>query len=66
MYVNESILVKQLNSYKDDSETLFLELNLRSRKWQKAEKYKPPGKRKSVVLESLSKASLYTKTHTKR
>ena len=33
MYFNESIPVKQLNSHKDDSKTLFLEINLRLRKW---------------------------------
>ena len=33
MYVNERIPIKQLNSQKDDSETLFLEINLRLRKW---------------------------------
>ena len=33
IYVNESIPVKQLNLRKDDSETFFLEANLRLRKW---------------------------------
>ena len=42
MYVNENIPVKQLNSHKDDSETLFLEINLRLRKWLIVGAYKPP------------------------
>ena len=29
MYINESIPVKQINSHKEDSETPFLEINLR-------------------------------------
>ena len=33
MYVNANIPVKQLNSCTDDSETIFLEINLRLRKW---------------------------------
>ena len=56
MYVNESILVNQLNSRKDDSETFFLEINFRLRKWLIAGAYKPPDQSKSVYLESLSKS----------
>ena len=60
MYVNESIPVKQLNSHKDDSETLFLEINLRLRKWMIVGAYKHPDQGKSVALESLSKSlSIY-------
>ena len=34
--------VKQLNSHKDDNETLFLEINLRLKKWLIVGAYKPP------------------------
>ena len=64
MYVNESIPVKQQNSRKDDSETLFLEINLRFRKWLIVGAYKPPDQSKSVFLESLSKSlSIYLDTY---
>ena len=52
MYVNESISVKQLNSHKDDSETLFLEINVRLRNWPIVGAYKPPEQRKCVFSES--------------
>ena len=41
MNVNKSIPVKQLHSHKDDSETLFLKLKLRLRKWLILGAYKP-------------------------
>ena len=56
MYVNDSIPVKQLNSHKDDSETLFLEINLRLRKWLIVGSNKPPDHSKSVLLEILSES----------
>ena len=56
MYVNESIPVNQQNSRKDDSETFFLEINLRLRKWLLVGAYKPPDQSKSVFLESLSES----------
>ena len=60
MYVFESIPVKQLNLRKEDSETLFLEINLRLKKWLIVGAYKSPDQRKSVFLESLSKSfSIY-------
>ena len=63
MYVNESIPVKQLNSHKDDSETLFLEINLRLKKRLIGGTYKHPDQSKSVFLESLSKnLSMYLDT----
>ena len=63
IYVNEIILVKQLNSHNDDSETLFREINLRLRKWLILDAYKPPDQSKSVFLESLSKShSIYLDT----
>ena len=55
-YVNENIPLKQLNSQKDDSETLFLEINLHLRKWLIIGAYKSPDQSKSVFLESLSKS----------
>ena len=66
IYVNESIPVKQLNSRKDDSETLFLEIKLRMRKWLIVGAYKPPNQSKSVLLERLSKSlSIYLDTYQK-
>ena len=63
MYVNKSIHLKQLNSHKDDSETLFLEINLRLRKWLIVCGYKLLDQSKSVFLESLSKSlSIYLDT----
>ena len=56
MYVNDSIPVKQLNSHKDDSETLFLEINLRLRKWLIVGLNKPPDHSKSVLLEISSES----------
>ena len=54
MYVNETIPMKQLSSYKNDSATLFLEI---------LEVYKHSDQSKSVFLESLSKnVSIYLDT----
>ena len=55
MYVNGRIPVKQLNSHKHYSETLFLEINLRLRKWLIVGPYKPPDQSKLIFLLSLSK-----------
>ena len=45
---------------KMDSETLFLEVNLRLRKWQIVGAYKPSDQSKSLFLESLFKGlSIY-------
>ena len=64
MYVNANIPVKQLNSCTDDSETIFLEINLRLRKWLIVGAYKPPDQYKPVFLESLSKSlSIYLDTY---
>ena len=64
MYANDSIPVKQLNSHEDDGETLFLEINLRLRKWLIGGAYKPRDQSKSVFLESLSKRlSTYLETY---
>ena len=40
MFVNEKIPVKKLNPNKDDSETFFIETNLRLRKWLRVKAYK--------------------------
>ena len=64
MYIKKSISMKQLNSHKDGSETLFLEINLRLRKWLIVGAHKPPDQSKSVFLESLSKSlSIYLDTY---
>ena len=63
MYVYESIPLKQLNSHKDDSETTFLELNLRLRKWLRVSTYKPSDQSKFVFLEGLESHSIYLDTY---
>ena len=56
MYVNESIPVKQLNSHKDDSETLFLESNLRLVvKMADSRSIKTSRPKQICILEGLSK-----------
>ena len=55
MHVNKSIPVKQLNSHEDDTETIFLEINLRLKKRLMVGAYKPPDQSKPVFLESLLK-----------
>ena len=50
MYINERISVIQLNSQKEDSETLFIEINLLLRKSLIAGAYNPPDLRKSIFL----------------
>ena len=63
MYVSESIPVKQLNS-QNDSETLFLEINFRLRKWLIVGAYKSPDQSESVFSESFSESlSIYLDTH---
>ena len=64
MQVNEIITWKQLNPHKDDSETLFLKINLKLRKWLIVDAYKSSGQNKSVHLEMLSKSlSIYLNTY---
>ena len=58
MYINESIPVKQLNSHKEDSETLFLEINLRLIKLLIVGAYKPPDQSKSVFFRKFIYRSL--------
>ena len=56
MYVNESIPVKQLNSHKDDSETLFLESNPRLVvKMADSRSIKTSRPKQICILEGLSK-----------
>ena len=58
MHINESIPVKQLNSYKEDTETLFLEINLRLIKLLIVGAYKPPDQSKSVFFRKFIYRSL--------
>ena len=59
---NESIPVKQTNSRKDDSEILFLEINLCLRKWLIVGADKPSGQSKSVFLGLSKSLSKYLNT----
>ena len=64
MYVKDNIPAKQLKSHKDDTESIFLEINIRLRKWLIVGAYKPPDQRKTPFLESLSKnLSTYLETY---
>ena len=54
MRISEIIATKQLNSHKDDSETLFLKINLCLRKWLIAGAYKPPDQSLESLFKSLS------------
>ena len=56
IYVKEIIAAKKLNLYLDiDNEAIFLEINIRSRKWLIVGLYKPPIQNNSVFLERISK-----------
>ena len=56
IYVKETIAAKQLNLHLDiDNEAIFLEINIRSRKWLIVGLYKPPILNNSLFLESMSK-----------
>ena len=56
IYVKETIAAKQLNLHLDiDNEAIFLEINIRSRKWLIVGLFKPPIQNNSLFLESLSK-----------
>ena len=56
IYVKETIAAKQLNLHLDiDNEAIFLEINIRSRKWLIVGLYKPPIQNNSLFLESMSK-----------
>ena len=64
MYVKDNIPAKQLMSHKDDTESIFLEINIRLRKWLIVGAYKPPDQSKTAFLESLSKnLSTYLDTY---
>ena len=64
MYVKDNIPAKQLKSHKDDTESIFLEINIRLRKWLFVGAYKPPDQSKTAFLESLSKnLSTYLDTY---
>ena len=56
IYVKEAIAAKQLNLHLDiDNEAIFIEINIRSRKWLIVGLYKPPIQNNSLILESMSK-----------
>ena len=56
IYVKETIAAKKLNLHLDiDNEAIFLEINIRSRKWLIVGLYKPPIQNNSLFLERISK-----------
>ena len=56
LYVKNSIASKQLNSHKEnmDAEAIYLETNIRKRKWWTIGTYKPPSQKDCLFLENLS------------
>ena len=56
LYVKDSIASKQLNSHKEnkDAEVIYLEINIRKRKWLIIGTYKPPSQNNSLFLENPS------------
>ena len=56
IYVKENIASKQLNLHLDkETEAIYLEINMRSRKWLIVGLYKPPSLNNSLFLENMSK-----------
>ena len=56
IYVKENIASKQLNLHLDkETEAIYLEINIRSRKWLIVGLYKPPSQNNSLFLENMSK-----------
>ena len=56
IYVKESIASKQLNLHLDkETETIYLEINIRLRKWLIVGLYKFPSQNNSLFLENISK-----------
>ena len=56
IYVKENIASKQLNLHLDkETEAMYLEINIRSRKWLIVGLYKPPSQNNSLCLENMSK-----------
>ena len=56
LYVKDSIVSKQLNSHKEniDIDEIYLEINIRKRKWLIIGTYKPPSQNDALLLENLS------------
>ena len=56
IYVKENIASKQLNLHLDkETETIYLERNIRSRKWLTVGLCKPPSQNNCLFLENMSK-----------
>ena len=56
IYVNENIASKQLNLHLDkETEAIYLEINIRLKKWLILGLYKPPSQNNSLFLENMSK-----------
>ena len=55
LYVKDRIASKQLNSHKENTNTeaIYLEINIRKRKWLIIGTYKPPSQNNSLFLENL-------------
>ena len=56
IYVNQNIASKQLNLHLDkETETIYLEISIRLKKWLILGLYKPPSQNNSLFLENMSK-----------
>ena len=56
IYVRENIASKQLNLHLDkETEAIYLEINIRLRKWLIVGLYKPPSQNNSLFLENMLK-----------
>ena len=56
IYVKKNTASKQLNLHLDkETEAIYLEINIRSRKWLIVGLYKPPSQNNSLFLENMSK-----------
>ena len=57
IYVKENIASKQSNSHLDkETEAIYLETNIRLRKWLIVGLYKSPSQSNSLLLENMSKS----------
>ena len=61
IYVKENIALKRLDLHLDkETKAIYLEINIRLRKWLIVGLYKPPSRNNSLFLEKMSKSlSLY-------
>ena len=65
LYVKDSIASKELNSHKEniDAEAIYLEINIRKRKWLIIGTYKPPSQNDSLfILLYISKTMMISMT----